>query len=489
MALLAYFKRASIKKQAKVDSILPNPNGSLSLVMPMSSIEAANVAVRPIMMKAPTVKEIEEMDCNEEIVRQGKYQNFTDKERLELGKRASELGITSTIRYFATRPGEEWNLSPSTLFGWKEKYFQELKRRRNREDSAVTELPSVKRGRPLLLGSELDARVECFLKPLRSNGAVINTAIVLATADGIIRNHDSSLLAKNRGSITLTKHWASSIMTRMKFVKRRGNSKAKITVSDFDVLKKQFISDVQAISEFEEIPDELILNWDHTGVHYIPVSSWTMEKEGTKKVDITGMNDKRQITVVLSVTKTGHYLPPQLIYAGKTSKSLPKVEFPSGWCVTCTDNHWANEYTTLQYLDEILLPYVKQKRTELKCPDDQACLVIFDRFKAQCTATVLSVLEKNNILVSLVPANCTDKLQPLDVSVNKSVKEFLRGQFHEWYAGEVSQQLQSGEEVKLVDLHLSRVKPLAATWLIRLMDYLKMHPEIAINGFRRAGLL
>ena len=80
MALLAYFKRASIKKQAKVDSILPNPNGSLSLVMPMSSIEAANVAVRPIMMKAPTVKEIEEMDCNEEIVRRGKYQNFTDKE-------------------------------------------------------------------------------------------------------------------------------------------------------------------------------------------------------------------------------------------------------------------------------------------------------------------------------------------------------------------------------------------------------------------------
>jgi len=38
-----------------------------------------------------------------------------------------------------------------------------------------------------------------------------------------------------------------------------------------------------------------------------------MEKEGMKKVDVTGINDKRQITVVLGVTKTGHYLPPQLI--------------------------------------------------------------------------------------------------------------------------------------------------------------------------------
>ena len=123
-------------------------------------------------------------------------------------------------------------------------------------------------------------------------------------------------------------------------------------------------------------------------------------------------------------------------------------------------------------------------------PDDQPCLVIFDRFKAQCTATVLGVLEENDILVALVPANCTDRLQPLDVSVNKSVKEFLHRHFHEWYAGEVSKQLQkSSEEVKLVDLHLGRVKPLAVTWIIQLMDYLKMHPEIAVNGFRQAGLL
>ena len=86
--------------------------------------------------------------------------------------------------------------------------------------------------------------------------------------------------------------------------------------------------------------------------------------------------------------------------------------------------------------------------------------MIFDRFKTQCTDTVLGILEENNILVALVPANCTDKLQPLDVSVNKSVKEFLCGRFHEWYASEVANQLQSSKEMKLVDLNLSKVKPL-----------------------------
>jgi len=35
-----------------------------------------------------------------------------------------------------------------------------------------------------------------FLKALCANGAVINTAIVLATAEGIMRHYDSNLLVK-----------------------------------------------------------------------------------------------------------------------------------------------------------------------------------------------------------------------------------------------------------------------------------------------------
>ena len=55
-----------------------------------------------------------------------------------------------------------------------------------------------------------------------------------------------------------------------------------------------------------------MINWDHTVVNYIPVSSWTMEEQGSKRVKIAGMNNKRQITMVLAVSKNGYYLPPQL---------------------------------------------------------------------------------------------------------------------------------------------------------------------------------
>jgi len=47
--------------------------------------------------------------------------------------------------------------------------------------------------------------------------------------------------------------------------------------------------------------------------------------------------------------------------------------------------------------------------------------------------------------VILIPANCTDRLQPLDISVNKAAKEFLRKQFHQWYAKQVCAQLEQKE--------------------------------------------
>ncbi len=94
---------------------------------------------------------------------------------------------------------------------------------------------------------------------------------------------------------------------------------------------------------------------------------------------------------------SGDFLYPQIIYAGKTSRCLPSARFPKCWHVTYTENHWANEKTTEDYINLVLLPYVEQKRTELSLPSDQPALVIFDRFKAQCTEKIFKMLDDNNI--------------------------------------------------------------------------------------------
>ena len=182
---------------------------------------------------------------------------------------------------------------------------------------------------------------------------------------------------------------------------------------------------------------------------------------------------------VFAGSLTGDFLPPQL------KRCLPTFKFPSDWHITYSANHWSNESTMIE---KILFPYVNEKRKELRLQSDYPALVIFDKFKGQGTEMILKLLEEQHIYVVIVPENCTDRLQPLDVSVNKSAKTFLRQQFQEWYAQKICQQ-PSGETEKMpVDLKLSVMKPLGAHWMVKLYDYLKSKPEIIQNGFKGAGI-
>ena len=90
-----------------------------------------------------------------------------------------------------------------------------------------------------------------------------------------------------------------------------------------------------------------------------------------------------------------------------------------------TFNHWANAETCERFTERILLPYVNQIREEKLAPDQYA-LLIMDRFCGQKTDATLSLLEENKIVVVFVPPGTTNKLQPLDLSANKAVKDFLR---------------------------------------------------------------
>ena len=79
MALYKYFKIASD---------LPNPNGPLSAVIPSESIASTNKKVEPLLKKP------------ESSAKQGPYLVYTDEERLMVGKRAAEMGVASTLRFY-----------------------------------------------------------------------------------------------------------------------------------------------------------------------------------------------------------------------------------------------------------------------------------------------------------------------------------------------------------------------------------------------------
>ena len=58
------------------------------------------------------------------------------------------------------------------------------------------------------------------------------------------------------------------------------------------------MADIAAEVIMNDIPDQLIINWDQTGLSVVPTGQWTMHHVGEKIIPIANVDDKRQITAV-----------------------------------------------------------------------------------------------------------------------------------------------------------------------------------------------
>ena len=486
-SLYCYFKPTAGVVVKRQDKQLPDPNGPLSAVVPPEAIRDANDAYSKTCSPLSSRNHTRDRPMER---KRGVYAKLTPVQQAQTAKHAFAFGNQAAIRRYAREFRSE--IKDSSVSTWKAKYVAEMKRLlkesgSKKKDVEVKSLPQLKQGRPPLLGDDIDRQVISYIKELREKKGIIITAVTVASGEAIVNRVNKGLLKENGGPIELTSVWAKSLHQRINFVKRKATTSGKVEPSHFKELKEQFLLDIKAVVDMEDVPSDLILNWDHTGINVVPGSQWTMEAKGSKRVEAAGINDKRQITAVFCGALNGELLPLQLIYQGKTPACLPRFVFPQDWNVTFTPNHWSNEQKTEEYIEKIILPYVTKRREEHGKPN-QTALVIFDEFKGQVTDDVYNMLDSNNIQVVKVPPNCTDRLQPMDLSINKPVKDFLRGKFQKWYSLEVKKGYCQPGNVVPVDLRMSTMKPLGAGWLVGAYNYIKGKDSMVKNGFTAAGI-
>ena len=190
------------------------------------------------------------------------------------------------------------------------------------------------------------------------------------------------------------------------------------------------------------------------------------------------------------MSPTGKYLPIQLIYTGKTPRSLPKYEFPASFSVGFTKSHWSNTDKSIEFFDDIIFPYLQQEKEEKGLPQEQHWLVIMNNFKGQDNDILKEFCAKNRCEVVVVPHNLTNKFQPLDLTVNKAAKTFIQNQYNDWFSDQVARQLKSGKDptdIK-VSSKLSDLKPLHASWIVDLYKHMQGEDELILKGFKEASI-
>ena len=202
MSILKYFKpvgkKETISKTESLPCELPDPSGSLSLEMPSTSIAAANEAVEEVLKVT---------DCKTKQ----QYVKLTPAQRFKFGKKAAEIGIAQALRFYSKKYPDLIVLEPTARRA-KNQYLDELKKRpRSGDLDDFRELPTKKRGRPLLLGEDVDRQVRTYLNAMRGRGCAVNTAIAISVGSGIARKHGSFITGGGE-DLLLTNDWAKSLL-------------------------------------------------------------------------------------------------------------------------------------------------------------------------------------------------------------------------------------------------------------------------------------
>ena len=149
------------------------------------------------------------------------YATYTDEDRGRIGRYAVENGNIATLKHFKS---EHKDLVESTVRSFKKKYLAAVAEKRAAQDyMEVLAIPSLKRGRPLTLG-EIDSEVQHYLRALRAAGTPVNSAIVIASAKGIVMTKNRLLLAEYGGNIVFTTSWAKSLLIRKGMVYKKAST-------------------------------------------------------------------------------------------------------------------------------------------------------------------------------------------------------------------------------------------------------------------------
>ncbi|KAJ8090755.1 hypothetical protein PM082_018321 [Marasmius tenuissimus] len=214
----------------------------------------------------------------------------------------------------------------------------------------------------------------CYqLCTLQEAGAPIS----LVTSRGIIvaniAHHNPEIFDKeykNGTEFRASDSWCRAFLRgTLNWSERRSTQAAQELLKKWeDLCERAFLQCAHIIKE-EDIPIQLFVNSDQTGVIYSPGLKLTWAEKGSCQVSVVGADGKQAFTVLISILAGGQVLPLQAVYGGKTTKSCPTKAAPHYDDATAAgfrfvpsgkkNNHWSDQKTMREFVDNILSPYFK----------------------------------------------------------------------------------------------------------------------------------
>lgn len=208
-----------------------------------------------------------------------------------------------------------------------------------------------------------------------------------------------------------------------------------------------------------------IYNADESGFSLCPKGGKVLGSKGTSVVYNFSGSDKSQLTVMSSMSATGHYPPPMIVYPGQRFAYNPLEGFESA-NMGRTLTGWMDSDLFCEWLKTTFIPAVDERRVT------RPLILFIDGHSTHLTLEASTICKENGIVLYCLLAHASHLLQPLDLRLFSPLKENWRQSVRAWQLEHIGEFLTKRNFASVFKSAWEKSCTI----------------EVAVNGFRDTGL-
>lgn len=231
---------------------------------------------------------------------------------------------------------------------------------------------------------------------------------------------------------------------------------------------KEYFAELE--KSLENVPTQNIINYDETNLTDDPGRKKVIVRRGCKYPERVVNHSKGSISLMMSATADGDFLPPYIVYKSAHLYDSWTTRGPPNARYNRSSSGWFDGEIFEDWVKTIVIPFLQNK--------DGKKMLIGDNLSSHLSIDVIKLCQEKDIHFIFLPANSTHLTQPLDVAVFRPMKMIWRNLLDKW---------KKSDDGRLQSCVPKGCFPLMLKLLI---DELSVNAEKNIKaGFRKCGIV
>nr|XP_033781369.1 pogo transposable element with ZNF domain isoform X3 [Geotrypetes seraphini] len=307
------------------------------------------------------------------------------------------------------------------------------------------------------LGAEAEEKLAEWVLSQREQQQPVNEETLFQKATKIGRSLE--------GGFKISYEWAVRFMLRHNLSPHSRVAVAHPLPRDTEENAQCFIEFVQRQIHNQDLPLSMIAAIDEISL-FLDAELLSSDERKDNALQTVGTGEP-WCDVVLTILADGSLLPTLVLFRGQLHQM---GEIPESILLEAKEEGYSDDDVM-----ELWSSRIWQKHTEF--PSNKGMLVL-DCHRTHLSEEVLSLLSSSSTLPAIVPTGCSSKIQPLDVCIKRTVKNFLHKKWRE-----------QAQEMAEASCDSEILLQLVLCWLAEVLEVIAEHPELVQQSFLVASVL